>query len=107
MGARMDVKVNKSEWESLSQENRDRINSIISSHFQGSTVVGADGVNSSHDIIQAQKFGWNPGKPFCTAACGVAEAAAVAACSALSGGVAVAACVAAAHVAGDYCRSRC
>jgi hypothetical protein len=44
--------------------------------------------------------------PLCKLGCNAAEAAAVAACAALSG-PAAAACIVAAHTAADYCRSRC
>lgn len=43
----------------------------------------------------------------CKAGCSTAEAAAVAACSGLSGGTAIAVCIAAAHAAGSACRDAC
>jgi hypothetical protein len=104
----MDIKLNKDEWENVSAEDRKKIEQIISSHFKDTKVVADMNAGTSKDLLakrQLQAFNFT--NPFCSAACGVAEAAAVAACSALSGGVAIAVCVAAAHAAGDYCRSRC
>lgn len=103
----MDVKVNETEWNGLSDDDRKKIQSIIQAHFVGTKVVGDKGAPLSVDAIKTRTMSFNFTNPICTAACGVAEAAAVAACSALSGGVAIAACVAAAQAAGDYCRSRC
>lgn len=103
----MDVNVNKSEWDSLSTADRDTIEKIIASHFKDKVVPEASAPKAQDFLAQRQLQIFNFKNPICTAACGVAEAAAVAACSAITGGVAVAVCVAAAHAAGDYCRSRC
>ena len=104
----MDVKLNKGEWDGISAEDRKKIEQIITSHFKDTTIVPDTNTAAAKEFLakrQLQAFNFK--NPFCTAACGVAEAAAVAACSALSGGVAIAVCVAAAHTAGDFCRSRC
>ena len=45
--------------------------------------------------------------PFCTTACNIAEEAAKVACLALGNPIAIAACVALAHAAGDECRKHC
>jgi hypothetical protein len=103
----MDVKLNKGEWEGVSTEDRRKIEQIIASHFKDTKVVPDANAASSKNLLAARSLqAFNFTNPFCSAACGVAEAAAVAACSALSG-PAVAICVAAAHAAGDFCRSRC
>ena len=103
----MDAKVNDTEWTGLSQEEQIKIQAIIQAHFQRHDPVGDANAPLSADAIKTKTLSFNFTNPICSAGCGVAEAAAVAACSALSGGVAIAVCVAAAHVAGDYCRSRC
>lgn len=103
----MEVNVNQNEWNSLSSEDKQKIQSIISSHFPEVKIFGSESSPRSEQSVAALTYTFNFSNPFCTAACGVAEAAAVAACSALSGGVAIAVCVAAAHEAGNYCRSRC
>ena len=102
----MDVKVNDQDWTGLNDEAKNKIKSIINAHFHGMNVAPGNGLPSSRDTIKNRTLEFNFTNPICTAACGVAEAAAVAACSALSG-PAVAVCVAAAHAAADICRSRC
>ena len=107
MEIEMDINVNKSEWDGLSAADRDTIKKIIASHFKDTIVPEASAPTARDFLAQRQLQIFNFSNPICTAACGVAEAAAVAACSALGGGVAVAVCVAVAHGAGDYCRSQC
>jgi len=103
----MDVKLNKSEWEGVSVEDRQKIEQIIASHFKDTRVVADANAAPAKSLLAGRSMqSFSFANPFCSAACGVAEAAAVAACSALSG-PAVPICVAAAHAAGDYCRSRC
>jgi hypothetical protein len=104
----MDVKVNKAQWDGLPADERTKIQSIIGSHFKDTNIVGDHNVKSAEDTLSEFTLRpFNFTNPLCTAGCGIAEAGAVAACSALSGGVLVAVCVAAAHAAGDVCRSRC
>jgi hypothetical protein len=102
----MEVKLNKAEWDGVSAEDRKKIEQIIASHFQGVSLVGDSGTAKAEALLGQKLHAFSFKNPFCPAACGVAEAAAVAACSALSG-PAIPICVAAAHAAGDYCRSRC
>ncbi len=103
----MDLKLNKAEWDGVSAEDRKKIAQIISSHFKDTNVVADANAATAKDFLAKRSLqAFNFSNPFCSAACGVAEAAAVAACSALSG-PAVGICVAAAHAAGDFCRSRC
>lgn len=105
----MKLAVNNDDWTSLSADDKARIQSIIQSHFPNvkGFSPGADVDKSEARVLNMDKLAFNLSNPLCTAACGVAEAAAVAACSALSGGIAVAVCVAAAHEAGNFCRSKC
>jgi hypothetical protein len=103
----MSVKVNKSEWEGVSADDRKKIEQIIASHFQGTKIIADASTGKAKDLVaNRQAMAFNLSNPFCSAACGVAEAAAVAACSALSGPL-VPLCVAAAHAAGEFCRSKC
>jgi hypothetical protein len=103
----MEIKVNADEWKGLSKEDRDKVQDIIGAHFKDAKVSGSSAVQiATQFLAQPRVFGFNFGKPFCTAACGVAEAAAVTACAALSG-PAVPICIAAAHAAGNLCRSKC
>jgi urocanate hydratase len=103
----MDVHVNAGEWKGLSAEDRAKIQSIIQASFKEMKISSTEKHPMAMEALANRKVAaFNFGKPFCTAACGVAEAAAVAACAALSG-PAVAICVAAAHAAGDLCRKQC
>ena len=103
----MDVKLNKSEWDGISAEDRKKIQEIIASHFKGTKIVADPHAAKAKDLLAERRLqSFNLSNPICTAACGVAEAAAVAACSALSGPL-VPLCVAAAHAAGEFCRSKC
>jgi len=91
----MPITVNRSDWESLSAEDRQKIQRIIGEHFEGETVSPGEGGEAKLS-----------GNPACEAACNVAEAAAVSACSGVPfpGNIV---CVAAAREAGKFCRSRC
>jgi hypothetical protein len=104
----MDVKVNAEEWKGLSNEDRSKIQAIIAAHFKDAAISGGDKILPAKQYLdQPRTLKFNFSNPLCTAACAVAEAAAVTACSALSGGILVAVCVAAAHEAGSYCRTKC
>jgi hypothetical protein len=103
----MDVKLHKGEWEGLGAEERKKIEQIIGSNFKDMKIIPDLNAAASRQLLAARPLqAFNLSKPVCTAACGIAEAAAVAACAALSG-PAIPICVVAAHAAGDYCRSRC
>ena len=104
----MNIKLNADQWNGLSDQDKKRMTQIISGHFKGSTIAPDANVAPVNVPVQPQG-GLIPGfkNPFCTAACDIGQAAAVAACSALSGGVAIAICVAAAQAAGDACRDSC
>ena len=103
----MDVKVNKSDWDGINADDRKKIEQIIASHFKDAKISPDPGTGKARELIAKRSMtAFSLSNPLCSAACGVAEAAAVAACSALSGPL-VPICVAAAHAAGDFCRSKC
>lgn len=103
----MDAKINKGEWDAVSAEDRKKIEQIIASHFKDTKIVpDATATAAKEFLAQRQLQEFNFTNPLCSAACGVAEAAAVAACSVLSW-PAIPVCVALVHAAGDYCRSKC
>jgi hypothetical protein len=101
------ARVNEQEWKDLSAQDKTKIQSIIRAHFPGTTVAGHKGAKPSADALSQITLQFNFKDPYCSAACGVAEAGAVAACSLLGNPIAIAVCVAAAHAAGDICRSKC
>lgn len=100
----MALKVNKDEWEGLPANERKQIEAIISGHFKGTRIVVDP---SAPRFSPAGTGAITSGNVLCKVACTAAEAAAVAACALLVNPIAVAACIAAAHVAGDECRKQC
>lgn len=103
----MDLKLNKAEWEGVSAEDRKKIEQIIATHFKDTKIVPDTNTHVAKELLAKRKLQtFNFDKPTCTAGCGLAEAAAAAACSLLPG-LAVPICVAAVHAAGDWCRSQC
>jgi hypothetical protein len=104
---KMDVKINKSEWDGVSADDQKKIQQIIASHFKDTKIVPDANASAAKELVAKRApQAFSLSNPICSAACGVAEAAAVAACSALSGPL-VPICVAAAHAAGEFCRSKC
>lgn len=85
----MDINVSQKEWDTLAEEEKNRISAIMSGFFKDSNIVP----NGAAPTPQ--------GDIFCEIGCSAAEAAAVAAC----GGNPV--CIAIAHAAGEACRSSC
>jgi hypothetical protein len=101
----MDAKVNAKQWNSLSADDKKRIETVITSTFGQSARVVPD---ANAPELSMQTMGFQPqGNFICEAACGVAEAAAVAACAGLGNPIAVAACIAVAKEAGKECRRGC
>jgi len=112
------IKVNAGQWQSLSTDDRDRVTNILTMTGllkQGSAIT-PDATAPQAAVIPAggvvggaapQLFGINIPNPFCKAACDIAQAAAVAACTAGTAGIGLAVCLAAAQVAGDACRNSC
>ena len=102
-----EIKVNEAEWKGLSAEDKAKIESIIKAHFPGTKVVGNKSAKRSADALGQMTVQFSFKDPLCSAACGIAEAGAAAACVYLGNPIAVAVCIAAAHAAGDFCRSKC
>ncbi len=103
----MKVQVNSGEWQGLSAEDQTKIKDIIEANFNGAKITSDPGVPLALDSLQKPSvafFGLD--KPLCQAACGMAEAAAVAACATFTG-PALPICIAIAHAAGNLCRKRC
>src|SRR5262249_54112068 len=96
------VHVNEKDWNKLSKEDKDRISEIM--RTTGLIGFSEKLVGPSAPPARANKFAVaNPG---CVLGCNAAEAAAVAAC-ALVPPPGNAICVAVAHAAAEYCRSKC
>src|SRR5574343_114851 len=103
----MEIKVNETQWQGLSKSEQENITRIVTGHFKQASI--SPSVNTPPvEIREVTTEGFlNLPNPFCKAACDIAQAAAVAACSTVGGPIAVAACIAAAQVAGDACRNSC
>lgn len=105
-----ELKVHADSYNALSPADQAKIKEIISGIFKEQHTIVADrgapavGAMAPGAADAAAKAAFS--NPFCTAACNIAEAAAVAACGVLSG-PAVPVCIAVAHAAGAFCRSRC
>ena len=95
----MDIKVNDQEWNDISKDEQQRITDIITGYFKDARIVP--------DAATLKTAVAPQGNPFCKIGCDAAEAAAATACTNLTNPIAVAACIAAAHAAGDECRNRC
>lgn len=101
------IKVNAGDWSGLSSEDQEKVTRILTS-----TGLLQSGDNITPDPSAASATGVGTADAettafsFCTIACDIAQAAATAACAALSG-PAVAVCIAAAKAGGDFCRSKC
>ena len=103
----MEIKVNDAQWHGLSQSEKDNITQIVAGHFKGASIVPDPATPAiDQDEMKTAGFLGIP-NPFCKAACDIAQAAAIAACSTVGGPIAVAACIAAAQAAGDACRNSC
>ena len=96
------IAVHAATWNALSTDDRERIQRIVSG-LSNNAQIKADESAPKLESMTAAQFG---GINFCKIGCDLGEAAAVAACGALTG-PAAAVCVAAAHTAADFCRSKC
>ena len=96
------IVVNNEDWDSVPEEDQEKIKEIISDYFDGQEVDTDGDVKRWPDIPIP-----NPGKEFCRAACDVAFTTAQAACLMLANPIAQAACIATATQAKDVCKRRC
>lgn len=96
-----EIKLHAQTWNNLSQQDRTKVEEIL----KGTGLLKSDDVLKADPATQQGAMEASLTNPWCTAACSVAEAAAVAACAPT--GALAPACIAAAHAAAEYCRSRC
>ncbi|HJW78302.1 MAG: hypothetical protein ACJ8C3_25610 [Microvirga sp.] len=96
-----DVPVDARSWNGISDADKQRVTEILRS----SGLIGKADKLAGADQRPA-RAGFAAPNPACVLGCNAAEAVAIAGCQALPpplNGI----CVAAAHAAADYCRSRC
>ena len=103
-----DLTVNAADWGGLSNDDQERVKSILTA-----TGLLKSGSNITPDanVAAVAAIGGAGTQPaafinFCKIGCDLAQAAATAACAALSG-PAGAVCLAAAQAGGEFCRSKC
>ena len=103
-----DLTVNAADWSALSSGDQEKVQSILTA-----TGLLKSGSNITPDanaaaVAGVAGAGIEPAAliNFCKIGCDLAQAAATAACAALSG-PAAAVCIAAATAGGDFCRSKC
>ncbi|MEI2781259.1 MAG: hypothetical protein V9H25_08325 [Candidatus Competibacter sp.] len=104
-----DILVNKQQWDSLSEEEQNKIVKGLSGTGAikiGDRVIGDPNVPPFDENTQLEPM-WNPIKDLCKAACDAAAAAGAAWCTANTAGVVLAACLAATEAARRECRNRC
>jgi hypothetical protein len=97
-----DITVEQGGWNGLSAADRERITQIMTDNR---LIQTGDRLIPGATPVQ-YKVAFAAANPLCTLGCNVAEAAAVVACGLLTG-PAVPICIAAAHAAADFCRSKC
>ena len=95
----MNIKVNDSDWNGLTGEERDKIRTIITQIFKQDHNIVGDKTQTA-DAQQLDSI-------FCTLACNAAQGLAEAACNAIPNPTGKQVCLIAAQQAGDFCRSKC
>lgn len=104
-----DILVNKDQWDSLSSDEQDKISKglIETGAIRDiDRIVGDASVPPIDESTQLDPL-WNPLKDACKVVCDVAAGAALAWCTANTGGLAFAVCVAAAEAGRKACKDRC
>lgn len=90
----MTIKVSKTDWTALDPDQQKQISKIIADNFK-------ETIEPTDDGVAVDQLG-----SFCTMACDMAQAVAVAACGSLSS-PAKDVCIMAAKAGGDLCRDHC
>lgn len=96
------IPISPEQWASVSDEDRKRIEGAFR---QLGLMRESDNLVRTEGAAAAVE--WDPIKDLCRAACDTAAGAAVAWCTANTGGAATVLCIAAAEAARQECRRRC
>ena len=97
------IKVPKNAWENLSRDDHEKIKNIM---IMNGLAKPADRLQPDDSIASISEDPAQVSGFICDALCDAAEAAAIAACSLLSG-PAIPVCIIAAHEAGRICHDQC
>jgi hypothetical protein len=105
-----DIKVNKQQWDALSEQEQNAITDGLRS--KGSLrdddrIVGDPDVAAFDEKSQLGPMWWNPIGDICRAGCDTVAAGAAAWCTANTAGAGLLVCLAAAEAARQECRSHC
>ncbi len=105
-----DIKINKQQWDALSQEDQKAISEGLRSCGSlkiGDRIIGDSSIEPIDENTHFGVLDWNPIKDACKALCDGAAASAAAWCTVNTGGPGLAVCLAAAAAARQECRKRC
>ncbi|WP_372782886.1 hypothetical protein [Phenylobacterium sp.] len=97
------ISVPKERWDAVSEAERRRIEEGL----RGVGALGKDDSLSPEAAASLAVASWDPIKDLCNAACDVAAGAALAWCTANTGGAATALCIAATEAARQECKRHC
>lgn len=103
------VTVNKQQWDSLDESERQKITKGLRESgaiLESDSIIGSDAIAPFDAQTQLEPM-WNPLQDLCKAACDVAAGTALAWCTANTAGVGLAVCAAAAEAARQECKNRC
>ena len=98
------LEVNADEWDAISQDQQARIKQIL---VDCRLIDPTDMIIGVPGAPKFNQMSITISESLCKAACTAAQSLATAACSLLPTPLEVAACIAAAAAAGEYCRSKC
>jgi len=107
-----DIRVNDSDWNSLSSDVQSRIQTIVAQQLSGASIVpDPSGMSLTQNISTegaAEAIGLSVGaNEDCVASCNSARDVAMAACTLLGDPKAIAACMVATQIAAAICRAMC
>lgn len=102
-----EIHVNKSEWDSLGDAQRDAITRIISEHFGECRITGSEKITRSKELASEYSLKLNLEDGRCTARCNAIEARVVEACMQVEDLIGRWICIFAAHEIGNECRRNC
>lgn len=104
-----EIRINAEQWNSVSSTEQQKILEGLrgTGALGPEDVIVADAAAPAFTEDTVMQPMWNPIKDLCKAACDTAAGMAVAWCTANTGGIGLAACLAAAEVARTHCRGRC
>lgn len=99
-----DVKIDKSKWDALSDEEKRKITDGL---IKAGTLKSGDNIVGDAVVGTSVQPAWDPVGDICRGACDVAAGVGAAWCTANTVGVGLIACLAAAEAVRNECRNHC